>query len=59
MRAALSSAAGAPPLLQRGLPGGGTEMVAVEGTAAVPGDDIRQKETERAKPALPGARQKS
>jgi DNA ligase D-like protein (predicted ligase) len=35
MRAALSSAAGAPPLLQRALPGGSAEMVAVEGTAAV------------------------
>ena len=33
MRAALSSAAGAPALLQRRVPGGGAEMVAVEGAA--------------------------
>ena len=58
MRAALSSPAGAPALLQRGLPGGGAEMVAVEGAAKIPGDGGGQAETERAKPALPGARQK-
>ena len=33
MRAALSSPAGAPALLQRRMPGGGAEMVAVEGAA--------------------------
>ncbi len=33
MRAALSSPAGAPALLQRALPGGGAEMVAVEGAS--------------------------
>jgi hypothetical protein len=44
------------PLLQRALSGGSAEMLAVEGTSAVPGDDVRQEETERAKPALSGAR---
>jgi hypothetical protein len=33
-------------------------LVAVEGTAAVPGDDIRQKETERAKPGAIGSASK-
>jgi hypothetical protein len=58
MRAALSSPAGAPALLQRALPGGGAEMVAVEGAATIPGDGGGPTETERAKPALPGAGQK-
>jgi len=30
-------------------------MVVLEGPAGIPGDDGRQAETERAKPALPGA----
>jgi len=30
-------------------------MVAVEGAAAIPGDEGGQTATERAKPALPGA----
>ena len=34
---------------------GGAEMVAVEGPANIPGDDGRQGEAERVKPALPGA----
>src|SRR5271169_1755872 len=55
MRAAFSSATGAPALLQRGLPGGGAAMVGVEGAATLPGDEGRPAETERAKPALPGA----
>jgi len=55
MRAALSSPAGAPALLQRALPEGGAEMVAMEGTAAIPGDEGGPTETERAKCALPGA----
>ena len=33
-------------------------MVALEGAATIPGDEGRQAETERAKPALPGAREK-
>src|SRR5580658_3796504 len=38
LRGALSSAAGAPALLQRGLPGGGAEMVALESPGEIPGD---------------------
>jgi len=38
MRAAFSSPASAPALLQRALPGGGAAMVAVEGAATIPGD---------------------
>ena len=55
LRAALSSPAGAPALLQRALPGGGAEMVAVEDAATIPGDGGGQAESERPKPALPGA----
>ena len=55
MRASISSAAVAPALLQRGLPGSGAEVVAVEGAATLPGDGRGQAETERPKPALPGA----
>ena len=56
MRAALSSPAGAPALLQRALPGGRAEMVTVEGATTLSGDGGGPTETERAKPALPGAR---
>ena len=59
MRAALSSSASAPALLQRALPGGGAEMGAVEGAATIPGDGAGPTETERAKPALSGALQKA
>jgi hypothetical protein len=41
--------------LQRGLPEGGEEVVALEGSAAIPGDGCRQGETQRAKPVLPAA----
>src|SRR6266853_2067257 len=58
LRAALSYPASAPALLQRALPGGGAAMVAVEGAATIPGDGAGPAETERAKPALPGTRQK-
>src|SRR6266568_1872916 len=58
MRRTLSSPAGAPALLQRALPGGGAAMVAVEGAATIPGDSTGPAETEQAKRALPGARQK-
>src|ERR1035438_1188891 len=51
LRGALSSSAGAPALLQRALPGGGAEVVAVEGAATIPGDEGGQAEAERAKPA--------
>jgi len=33
-------------------------MVTVESPGDIPGDDGRQRETERSKPALPGAGQK-
>ena len=55
MRGAISSPAGAPSLLQRGLPEGGAEMVAVEGATTIPGDDGGQRETERPERALSGA----
>ena len=48
---------GAPALLQRALPGGGAEMVTVEGAAALPDDGAGPTETKRPKPALPGTRQ--
>jgi hypothetical protein len=38
---ALSSSAGASAVLQRTLPEGRPQMVALEGTAAIPGDKIR------------------
>ena len=59
MRAALSSSADAPALLQRALPGGSAEMVALEGATTLSGDGGGPTETERAKPALPGTRQES
>jgi hypothetical protein len=55
--ATLSSSAGASALLQRTLPGGGTEVVALEGATTISGGDGGQAETQRPKPALPGARQ--
>ena len=58
MRTAVSSSASTAALLQRALPGGGAELVAVEGAATIPGDGGGPAETERAKPALPGARAK-
>src|SRR6266446_2108671 len=58
MRAAFSSSASATALLQRALPGGSAAMVAVEGATTIPGDGAGPTETERARPTLPGARQK-
>src|SRR6266849_2256564 len=58
MRAAFSSPASTPALLQRALPGGGAAMVAMEGAATVPGEGSGPAETERPEPTLPGARQK-
>src|ERR1700688_2881832 len=55
VRAALSSPAGAPALLQSAPPGGGAEVGAMEGAAAIPGDDGGPTGTERPKPTLPGA----
>lgn len=59
MRAALSSPAGAPALLQRGVPEGCAEVGAVEGATTLPGEGGGQAETQQPKPALPGTRQKS
>src|SRR3977135_2768769 len=58
VRAALSSPPSMPALLQRALQEGSAAMVAVEGAATIPGHHSGQTETEWAKPALPGARQK-
>jgi hypothetical protein len=58
MRAALSAAAGTPAILLRGMPGGGTEMVAAESPRKIPGNGGGPTKTEGAKPALPGAREK-
>ena len=55
MRAALSSPAGAPALLQRRVPGGGAEMVAVEGAAKIPGDDGRQSRNGTVKAGATGS----
>lgn len=57
LRAAFSSAAGKPAVLQRALPPGGAEMVAVEGPAEVPHNGRGQGETQRPKPALPATGQ--
>jgi hypothetical protein len=57
VRGALPSAAGAPALLQRRVPGSGAGMVALEGAGKIPGDQGLQA-TERSKPALPGACEK-
>jgi len=55
MRAAVSSLPSTAALLQRRVPPGGAEMVALESPREIPGDGGRQAETERPKPALPGA----
>jgi len=55
LRAAFSSAASPAAVLQRGVPPGGAAMVALEGAAGLPGDGDGQAETQRPKPALPGA----
>src|ERR1017187_203456 len=57
VRAALSSWAATPALLQRGMPRGGTEMVAPESPREIPGDGSGPTETDRSKPALPGTDQ--
>jgi len=58
VRAALPSPAGAPAILQRRVPESGAAMVAMEGTATIPGDPGGPTEAQQAKPALPGTRQK-
>jgi len=57
MRAALPSAAGTPALLQPELPGSGAAMVPLEGPTEISGDAGGTTQTERPKPALPGAGQ--
>jgi hypothetical protein len=57
MRTAFPSATGATAVLQRAVPEGGAEVVAVEGAAEVPNHGQRETETQRPKRALPGARQ--
>src|SRR5947209_3117870 len=59
MRAALSSSPSAAALLQRGLPKGGAEMVALEGATEIPRHGSREREAKRAEPTLQGACQKS
>jgi hypothetical protein len=56
VRTEVSSTASAAAVLQRAVPGGGAEVVAVESSTPVPGNSGGSKETEWAKPALPGAR---
>lgn len=58
MRAAVSPAAGATTVLQPGVPAGSAGVVAMEGPAEIPGDGGGQRETQRAEPAVPGARSK-
>src|ERR1700685_243253 len=58
MRTTLSSPAGAPALLQRRMPEGGAEMVAVESPREIPGVGGGPNETERSKAPLAGARQR-
>jgi len=55
LRAASSSAASTAAVLQRGVPPGGAALVALEGAEGLPCDGGRQAETQRPKPALPGA----
>jgi hypothetical protein len=59
MRAELSATTGAAALLQRAVPEGGTFVVAVEGAGELPGHGGGQRETQRAKPTIPAARQES
>jgi hypothetical protein len=54
----LSFATKASRLPPRTLPGGSAEMVAVEGPGEIPGENGGPTETQRPKPALPGAGQK-
>jgi hypothetical protein len=58
MRTILSSSSGEPTLLQRGVPEGGADMVALEGAAEISGDEVWQSKTDRPKPAVSRARQK-
>ena len=55
----VSSATGAAALLQRAVPEGGADLVAVEGPGDLSGHGGRQTEAQRAKPPLPAARQES
>ena len=57
MRAAFSSAASPTALLQRGVRTGRTTLVALEGSAGLPGEPGGQREAQPAEPALSGASQ--
>jgi hypothetical protein len=46
MRPILSAATGEPALLQRGMPEGGAEMVALEGATEISGYKVRQSEAD-------------
>jgi hypothetical protein len=59
LRAAFSSPASTPAVLQRGVPGSSAKMVAVEGPATLPADGSGPTEAEWSKPTLPGAHQKA
>jgi hypothetical protein len=59
MRTAVSAAACAPAVLQRGVPEGRTGVVGVEGPVGLAGIRKGQAEAERAKPTLPPARQRA
>src|SRR5712691_3123896 len=58
MRTALSSPASGTALLQRPVRTSGAAMVAMEGPAELPGDRGRQRQTQRAEPALSRTSQK-
>ena len=58
VRATISSAAGVSALLQRGMPGGGAEMVAPESPSEISGNGGGPTKTKRSKPPLSGTRQK-
>src|SRR6266851_1409125 len=58
LRAAVSSPAGPPTILQPRVPSGGAAVGAVEGAATIPDDQRGPTEAERARAALPGAGQK-
>jgi hypothetical protein len=58
VRSTFSSAESEPALLQRGMPEGGAKVVTMEGSAEIPGNEVRQRETDGPKPALSRAHQK-
>jgi len=57
LRASFSPSPGTPALLQRTVPASRAAVVTMEGSAELPGDGGGPRKTQRAKPALPRARQ--